>query len=60
MITAYIICKDKTKKEIQFTSLAEALSKVRTTLEIGDSFTIREGDKLLAKGKIEDYKEFFI
>ena len=57
MITAYIIYSDRTQKTIDFTTLSSALEVVRSSLDVGDSFMIREGNTLLAKGKIEEYKE---
>jgi hypothetical protein len=59
MITAYVTYKDNTVESFTFDKLSVALNKVRTTLEVGDSFVIREGKTLLAKGKIENYKEKF-
>ena len=59
MITAYITHSDNSTKVLVFNSLSVALDTVRTKLEVGDSFVIREGKTLLAKGKIENYKEKF-
>jgi hypothetical protein len=59
MITAYVTYKDNTVESFTFDKLSVALHKVRTTLEVGDSFVIREGKTLLAKGRIENYKEKF-
>ena len=57
MITAYITYVDRTQKTIEFNTLSSALETVRSSLDVGDSFIIREGKTLLAKGKIEKYKE---
>ena len=57
MITAYIIYIDRTQKVLEFNTLSSALETVRSSLDVGDSFIIREGNTLLAKGKIEEYKE---
>ena len=59
MITAYITYSDNSTKVLVFNSLSVALDTVRTKLEVGDSFVIREDKTLLAKGKIENYKEKF-
>jgi len=55
MIKAYIKFSDDTAKVMSFSSLTEALMKVRLELEVGDSFIIKEDGVLLAKGKIETY-----
>jgi hypothetical protein len=44
--------------EHSFDNLTSALAFARSK-EIGTDFVIREGKTLLAKGKIEDYKERF-
>ena len=44
--------------EHSFDNLTSALAFARSK-EIGTDFVIREGRTLLAKGKIEDYKERF-
>lgn len=46
---------DKKDTEHVFTSLTDALIFARLQ-DIGTSFKIREGKKLLAKGKIENLK----
>jgi hypothetical protein len=57
MIVATITYVDKRKDTITFTSLADALQKVRSMLDIGDSFVIKENNVLLAKGVMEQFKE---
>ena len=59
MITATITYANKMKEVIEFTALSDALQKVRSKLEVGDSFVIREGSTLLAKGVMEDFKESY-
>lgn len=56
MITAYIKRKDKTEYQLTFTTITSALQQCRGTLQVGDSFVIKEGKTKLAHGKIEDYK----
>ena len=58
MITVTLKFK-KNITQYTFPSLTEALVFARSS-EIGTSFQIREGDTLLAKGKIEDLKERFV
>lgn len=55
MITVTLKFK-KSITQYEFPSLTEALIFARSS-DIGTSFQIREGKTLLAKGKIEDYKE---
>lgn len=57
MITAKITYCNRLTSTIEYTSFAIALEKVRVMLDIGDSYKIYEGDILLAKGRIENYKE---
>lgn len=56
MMKAYITYKDKTTKIKIYKSLATALEELRADLNIGDSFVIREGNTLLAKCTMIDYK----
>lgn len=58
MITVTLKFK-KSITQYSFPSLSEALVFARSS-EIGTSFQIREGNTLLAKGKIEDLKERFV
>jgi hypothetical protein len=57
MITVYLTFK-KRISEYSFQTLTEALVFARTK-DIGTSFQIREGKTLLAKGKIEDLKDWY-
>ena len=56
MITAKITYCNKLTCTLEYKSFALALEKVRATLDVGDSYRIYEGDVLLAKGIIEEYK----
>jgi hypothetical protein len=60
MMKAYITYSDKTTTIKVYKSLATALRELRINLEVGDSFVIREGKKLLAKCTITDYKGDYI
>jgi len=57
MITVFLMF-NKTASQFNFDSLTEALVFARSK-DIGTSFQIKEGKTLLAKGKIEDLKEWY-
>lgn len=59
MIKAYITYSDKTTKIKLYTSLSSALQELNSILDIGDSYTVKEGETLLAKCTIIDYKGDF-
>lgn len=56
MILVELKFKGQSIQTKPFESLTKALEYARGQ-DIGIDFMIREDDKLLAKGKIEDYKE---
>lgn len=57
MIEVHLKRRGKVISTSSFESLTKALEYARSQ-DIGIEFTIREDNKLLAKGKIEDLKEF--
>lgn len=57
MIEVHLKRRGKVLSTTPFESLTKALEYARNQ-DIGIEFTIREDNKLLAKGKIEDLKEF--
>lgn len=57
MIVVTLVFKKQTTQQ-SFPTLTEALVFARSK-HIGTSFQIREGKTLLAKGKIEDLKEWY-
>lgn len=57
MITAKITYCNKVTSTLEYKSFAIALEKVRAMLDVGDSYKIYEDDILLAKGRVENYKE---
>jgi DNA/RNA endonuclease YhcR with UshA esterase domain len=57
MITAYVTLQKITIRN-NFDTLTDALIFARSH-EIGATFLIKEGDVVLAKGIIEEYKEMF-